>query len=966
VIYSIFFNIFPSSRLNEHKRILFHTTMKKSNSGSSIFNLKTLACLVMLGSPAILPDAKGQNFTSSVLNGTNLRNPTSLDMGPDGKLYVTQQSGEIYVFTIERAGANNYKVTATEKITLVREIPNHNDDGTPAPGVTKRQLTGIHVAGTKDNPLIYVASSDSRIGASEYGDVNLCTNSGILSRLYKEGGQWKKIDLVRGLPRSEENHAPNGIQIDPNTNTLFLTIGGTTNSGGVSRAWTYITEYALSACILSIDLNAIDAMPTKDAGGAHPYKYDLPTLDDPTRPGNPDPGDPFGGNDGMNQAKIVSGGPVQVYSPGWRNAYDLLLSRIPGRAGNLYTIDNGPNGNWGGYPVGEGTSNPTNQYDPAEPGSTKPDANGNGVVANYDGLELIGNVATYKPGSYYGGHPVPIRANPSGAGLFTDNGTVKGWRNDNSNSALPLPSDWPPVPAANPVEGDYLAPGKADKSLITFNVSVNGFCEYTAAGSLYGYILAAGFDGKIYKIKLNDQGTALADPSVITGQYKLNTASPFASGLGKPLDVTAQGDDEAFPGTVWSANYSDHNISVFEPGAVNCTNKDDNNDDDGDRYTNADEIDNGTNPCSGADKPSDWDNSGVSDLNDPDDDNDGIPDTQDKFALDIANGDTTKIPTYYTLFNNDPGVGFFGLGFSGLMCNGKTDYISLFQPDNLVAGGAVGAFTIYEIPSGDALDGKNDQTNAFQFGVKTSSSAGRFYTVRTKLIAPFFNQNPKAGQSQGFFIGNGDQDNYLKMVLTPSGINVVNEVSGVSSTQSKDIGGFPVNSLELIFVVDKEAGTAQPYYKKDGTDSVRAGDPVQLSGAVLDAAKNILAVGAIATSGASGQPFDATWDFFAVSPGITITAAGTREKLTSLVNGYVYPSPCRDNLNLVFNSDIQRNIKVNLYDNSGISYRNLSYTIPSGKSDNILDVSDLTPGVYFLNMTADDGVPLRTLKIVKM
>ena len=50
-------------------------------------------------------------------------------------------------------------------------------------------------------------------------------------------------------------------------------------------------------------------------------------------------------------------------------------------------------------------------------------------------------------------------------------------------------------------------------------------------------------------------------------------------------------------------------------------------DEDGDGFDNADEIDNGTNPCSPADVPPDCDGDKTSDLNDPDDDNDGLPDT---------------------------------------------------------------------------------------------------------------------------------------------------------------------------------------------------------------------------------------------------------------------------------------------------------------------------------------------------
>jgi glucose/arabinose dehydrogenase len=176
--------------------------------------------------------------------------------------------------------------------------------------------------------------------------VDLDTNSGVISRLDFNGQSWVKTDLVRGLPRSEHNHAPNGMQLSADGNTLYVAVGGNTNHGAPSKNFAELPEYALSAAILKIDLNAIGNTT-----------YDLPTLNDEDRAGNPDANDPFGGNDGKNQAKIVPGCPVQVYAPGFRNPYDLLIAR----SGKMYTIDNSGNPGWGDVPVNEGppTTAPT-------------------------------------------------------------------------------------------------------------------------------------------------------------------------------------------------------------------------------------------------------------------------------------------------------------------------------------------------------------------------------------------------------------------------------------------------------------------------------------------------------------------------------------------------------------------------------------------------------------------------------
>jgi len=40
------------------------------------------------------------SFGSSGLQGESISNPTSLDFGPDGKLYVSQQDGTILRFTV--------------------------------------------------------------------------------------------------------------------------------------------------------------------------------------------------------------------------------------------------------------------------------------------------------------------------------------------------------------------------------------------------------------------------------------------------------------------------------------------------------------------------------------------------------------------------------------------------------------------------------------------------------------------------------------------------------------------------------------------------------------------------------------------------------------------------------------------------------------------------------------------------
>ncbi|RYY97793.1 MAG: hypothetical protein EOO11_09905, partial [Chitinophagaceae bacterium] len=857
--------------------------MCRQKSGRSILLIRLSSVLLFLLLSSALHAQYSFSSSGLKLNGATVFNPTSIQFGPDKRLYVAEQAGFIRVYTVKRNGPNDYIVTAFETISIINTIPNHNDDGSTNGSVTKRQVTGILVRGTAASPVIYVSSSDSRIGGPS-GETNLDTNSGIVSMLTWNGSAWVKLDLVRGLPRSEENHSVNGMQYDEASNMLLLAVGGHTNAGSPSTNFNFTTEYALSGTILSINLTAIMGMSTKGTGG-NTYKYDLPTLDDPTRSNNTDGSDmndPFGGNDGLNQAMIVAGGPVQVFASGFRNPYDLVITK----ARKLYTIDNGANQGWGGYPPNEGTGNVTNNYVSGEPGSTTGSST-EAVVNNLDNLHYVGNLASYTAGAFYGGHPAPVRANPAGAGLYTHNGSSGVFRTSKTGTN-PLPANWPPVPVsmADPRQGDFKMPGTGDGALLTFNSSTNGIAEYTASnfnGALKGHLLAAQYDGAIVLLKLTADGTGVTNSKNAT--TKLNQDAPFASNFGSsPLDLVAQGDSDPFPGTVWAVTYGADAITVFEPqDFLTCTGGDNTTDEDGDGYTNADEIDNGSNACSAASMPPDFDKDHVSDLNDPDDDNDGLSDKLDLFAIDAANGTSATMPISYDLFNNDPGTGFFGLGFTGLMRNGTSDYGALFSKDNLIAGGAVGAFSVVSVPAGDALGSLNTQQNGFQFGVATNGAA---FTLRSRMTGPFFNnQTPSGSQAQGIYIGNGDQDNYLKIVLNANGgaggIQVVYENAGVaSSSQYALTGGIPGSQLDLILKYNPSGNSVQAAYASGGGAETNVGAPVVVSGAVLNALKGttVLAVGIISTS-KGGSAFTASWDYLYLSAD-AVAATGSWQTLT--------------------------------------------------------------------------------------
>lgn len=193
--------------------------------------------------------ARAQFTPPSDVTGVPAKSWTSIEFGPDGRLYALNMDGDIYAFKIERTAAGQYRVISTEVINLLKRIPNHHDNGNLfTNGQIRRLATGLYVEGTAASPVLYGGSSDYRMGGPE-GDMNLDTNSGIVSRLswkhsatpaatntadFTDEQLWDKIDLVRGLPRSEENHMINGMQLTTIRDKpyLILAVGGFTNAGG--------------------------------------------------------------------------------------------------------------------------------------------------------------------------------------------------------------------------------------------------------------------------------------------------------------------------------------------------------------------------------------------------------------------------------------------------------------------------------------------------------------------------------------------------------------------------------------------------------------------------------------------------------------------------------------------------------------------------------------------------------------
>jgi Ca2+-binding RTX toxin-like protein len=643
----------------------------------------------------------------------------------------------------------------------------------------------------------------------------LDTNSGTISRLTLDAnGAWQKVDLVRGLPRSEENHANNGLQYDAATNKLYVAQGGNTNMGSPSALFAYLPEYAYSAAILSVDLTAIDKMTQKiDPESGQAYVYDLPTLDDPTRGGAGQLAETvFGGNDGLNMAKITADSPVQVYAPGFRNPYDLVLTQ----AGKLYALDNGGNLNWGDVPL-VGPNGVTNQANPGS-GFTTPDS-----------LHLITK-------GYYGGHANPIRANGADAGLVDDFGKLL--------PADQLPIDFATVVAQeNPIEGYFTRQDPSYKPVWTNPSSTNGLTEYTSdvyGGAFKGQLLAADFNNSMIK-----RLVLSADGSSVVEVETLKVA-------GVPLDITTRQSD----GTIWIARYGTDNIWVLRPTSSPPPPPPP-DDEDGDGLSNI------------VDRFGEDPNNGMSTIV-----RDGDTLTWSLRPADTPPGPSGMFALGFTGLMVNGVTPFDALYDTGNITPGGA--AGVFSIDAASEGDATGAANTQENGfqfgvNTKAATGRLTVETKMEdpFGV----SSGGAPPVDFQSAGMFMGTGDQDNYVKLVASANGGVGGFTVLFESAGEIKFQRtyDAPGLKNGQSGDF-------VRLFFDIDKASGIVVPrwVYTTGGgiTQNSGSGDAIVLSGDILTALKGdysvqgkatAMAVGMISTSAGPGSPFSASWDDFTVS-----------------------------------------------------------------------------------------------------
>ncbi|MFT5152117.1 MAG: hypothetical protein ACI841_002108, partial [Planctomycetota bacterium] len=232
--------------------------------------------------------------------------PTCGAWGADGRLYVGVIGGHVKAITYDDA----YNPLSLQTYGGVS-------------GLTNSDLVGITV-----NP--YDPPSPVKVYVShglmyEFGG-NLpdgpSTFSGAVTMLQEplfDATVAPSAALLTNLPISNHDHGINGMVFDHNGD-LLLGSGGQTNAGVEHLALGGLPESPLSAAILRAR--------TSKAGFDGAVTYVL--RSDGSTPST----DQRDGHD-----IIQSGGDIEVYAPGLRNPFDLVLTTW----GSLYCTDNGPN-----------------------------------------------------------------------------------------------------------------------------------------------------------------------------------------------------------------------------------------------------------------------------------------------------------------------------------------------------------------------------------------------------------------------------------------------------------------------------------------------------------------------------------------------------------------------------------------------------------------------------------------------
>lgn len=262
------------------------------------------------------------NFTAPKTIAT-LSTPTCAVWGPDGRLYVGADQGDITIYTFD----GTYHVTGTQVTNAIAGLDNKTILGITVNPRDPPDPVKIYVAHSE----LYAEGGGEFTGPAPYnGQVSVLT-----------GPNFSKIKpLITGLPVSNRDHAINGMTFDAAGN-LLIAVGSATNAGIPSLTMGTLPNSPLDAAILKAPIS-------KPAfNGAITYVE--------TATGKPNNDQVYG-----DRVDVAPGVDVSVFAAGMRNPFDIVWTT----RGKLYGTDNGMNANFGAVATGPNTqTNASNQPD---------------------------------------------------------------------------------------------------------------------------------------------------------------------------------------------------------------------------------------------------------------------------------------------------------------------------------------------------------------------------------------------------------------------------------------------------------------------------------------------------------------------------------------------------------------------------------------------------------------------------
>ena len=382
----------------------------------------------------------------------NLSKPTRIAFGPDGRIYVATINGNIAIYTVD----DNYQVTATQLVNTIGGLSNPNILG-----------LAFHPHEAAGPVRIYVAHGDLFAnGGSCF--TGFSPYSGQVSVL--QGPTFAvATPLITSLPVSNHDHGVNGIEFDQHGD-LYVAIGGNTNAGVRHCKLGDVPESPLSGAIVKARITKLGFNGTIQYVNTSGGGFNSDQV--------------FGGS-----VDVAPGVDVDVFAPGLRNPFDLVLSTN----GLLYGTDNGPNTSFG-----EASTSATTQGPP---------------VMAPDEVMLLAS------GHYYG-HPNRNRG-----------------RTDSRQNVYYGPD-------SSEISGRYTGPLTIVKS------SSNDIEEYRATNfqsQLRGNLLVQRWNKPLYRLELSDSGRGLDTLHTIDEAPKGLSIATAPAGVILGADYTGNKVTAMFP-----------------------------------------------------------------------------------------------------------------------------------------------------------------------------------------------------------------------------------------------------------------------------------------------------------------------------------------------------------------------------------------------------------------------------------